>query len=209
MVVVVLLDVEVVDEVDVEDVDVDVVSDVVVVTPGHALVSSVQSARQLGNAPPAEPPGHVAPPRSVPSHCSGLSTTPLPQRDGAVVVVTVVLVDVAIDVLVTVDVATVDDVDVLVEVVVATVHSPFVPHASQQLGTEPTQAVPPDGAWHWAGLFLMLHFAFPVRVVRQQVTAPGRPHVEREAQRVTSARQSAGRRPSATALATTAAAQRR
>jgi hypothetical protein len=207
MVVVVLLDVEVVDEVDVEDVEVEVVSDVVVVTPGHELVSSVQSARQIGKAPPAEPPGHVAPPRSAPSHCSPPSTTPLPQWGGAVVLVTVVVVLVVTDVVVTVVVATVVDVVVVVEVVVGRVHSPCVPQAAQQLGTVPTHAAPPDGARQRDALFLMLHFVFPLRVVRQQVTAPGRPQVDRDAQRATSARQSAGRRPSATAVAVTEAAQ--
>jgi hypothetical protein len=206
IVVVVLLDVDVVDDVEVEDVDVEVVSDVVVVTPGHVLVSSVQSARHVGKAPPAEPPGHVAPPRSMPSHCSAPSAMPLPHSGGAVVDVTVVLVELVVEVVATVVVTDVD-VDGVVDVVVGRAHSPPVPHAAQQLGTDPTQEAPPDGARHCAALFLMLHFVLPLRVVRQQVTAPGRPHVERDAQRATSARQSAGRRPSATAPAMTAAAQ--
>jgi hypothetical protein len=50
--------------------------------------------------------------------------------------------------------------------------------ASQQLGQVPMTAVPPLGARHLAALFLTAHLTLPLAVVRQQVTAPGRPQVD-------------------------------
>ena len=58
-------------------------------------------------------------------------------------------------------------------------------HASQQLGCVPTQALPPCGALHAPGLFMMLHFVVPPASVRQHVTAPGFPQVELAAQFMT------------------------
>ena len=50
--------------------------------------------------------------------------------------------------------------------------------ASQQLGTDPTHAVPPFGARQKSALLLMLHRVRPRESVRQQATEPGLPHVE-------------------------------
>jgi hypothetical protein len=52
--------------------------------------------------------------------------------------------------------------------------------ASQQLGTLPTQALPPGGGVHASGARFVLHFVAPLGLVRQQVTNPGLPQVERE-----------------------------
>ena len=74
--------------------------------------------------------------------------------------------------------------DVVVVVVVVVAHPPSV-QASQQLATSPTQADPPFGAPHFAGLLLIEQLVLPLFVVRQQVTKPDLPHVERAAQRLT------------------------
>jgi hypothetical protein len=58
---------------------------------------------------------------------------------------------------------------------------PEAVQASQQLANCPTQAVPPGGAMHFATLLFVLHFVLPVLVVRQQVTKPGLPQIERAA----------------------------
>jgi hypothetical protein len=65
------------------------------------------------------------------------------------------------------------------------------PQASQQLGIDPTQALPPVGAWQRASLDLTLQRVFPNASVRQHVTAPARPHVERVAQSTTRLRHAA------------------
>ena len=80
------------------------------------------------------------------------------------------------------------------------------PHASQQLGRSPTQAIPPRGGRHAAGLALMLHCCTPSAFVRQQVANPGRPHVDWAAQRLTLPRQAFGSVPALTAALATAAA---
>jgi len=64
-------------------------------------------------------------------------------------------------------------------------HRPPAPHASQQLGAEPTHAVPPIGPLHSSALSLILHLRLPSTCVRQQVTAPSRPQVDFVAQRTT------------------------
>ena len=65
--------------------------------------------------------------------------------------------------------------------------------------------LPPEGAVHSAALLMTLHLRVPSARVRQQVTEPGRPHVERTAQRTTGVRQCDRRRPArAAALATRA-----
>jgi hypothetical protein len=177
--------------VDVEDVVVVVVvvlvdaGTVVVLTPPQWLASMVQSGRQTRKPPAAEPPGQVAPQKSVPSHCSAPLQTPSPQTGGGVVVVVVVVV-----------------------VVDGTVQPPVASQASQQLATSPTHALPPRGARHVAALGLMLHLALPFAVVRQHVTAPGRPQVDFAAQRSTLEAQLAGSVPPETAVFTTAATQR-
>jgi len=65
-------------------------------------------------------------------------------------------------------------------VVVVVEHS-VVLQASQQLGVPPTHAMPPRGGRQAAALRLMLHLVSPRAFVRQQVTTPGRPHVDRRA----------------------------
>ncbi len=114
--------------------------------------------------------------------------TPSPQTGGGVVVVVVLVV--------------------VVVVVDGTVQPPLASQASQQLATSPTHALPPRGARHVAALGLTLHLALPFAVVRQQVTAPGRPQVDFAAQRSTLEAQLAGSVPPETAVFTTAATQR-
>ena len=81
--------------------------------------------------------------------------------------------------------------------------------ASQQLAYCPTHALPPLGALQRAALPTMLHVVLPLRLVRQHDTAPGRPHDDLLAQRVTLARQDDGRAAVATCCFTTSRAQRR
>jgi hypothetical protein len=75
--------------------------------------------------------------------------------------------------------------------------------ASQHWGKEPTHALPPLGALHLLGSFLMEHRVLPFRVVRQQVTEPTRPHVDLPVQLRASRAQSAGRLPSWTSSSIT------
>jgi len=98
--------------------------------------------------------------------------------------VVVVLVDGQVVSVVPASVVEVADDEVVVVVVVVVAQPPAV-HASQQLATWPTHAEPPLGAAHFAELLLIEHFVVPLPVVRQQVTAPGLPHVERAAHRLT------------------------
>src|SRR5437762_1161191 len=121
---------------------------------------------------------------------------------GAVVVVVgggaavvVVLADVVVVVAAAVDVVVLEDVvdDAIVVLVVTVVvvsggsdvvvlvgegHVPPAPHASQQLGTWPTHAMPPGGASHPAALCLMLQLAVPLACVRQPVTKPVLPQTD-------------------------------
>jgi hypothetical protein len=181
-------------EVDVEVVgvgEVVAVVDVVGVTV-QWLKSMMHVGRQTRNAPPAEPPGHVAPPKSEPSHCSPGSRTPLPHRDGGPVVDVVLVVVVLL----------------VVEVVVGTTQPPDGSQASQQLESVPMQALPPRGGMHDAALDLTRHFLRPLAVTRQHVTVPGRPQVDFAAQRETAERHAGERRPVAMATPATAVAQR-
>jgi hypothetical protein len=73
---------------------------------------------------------------------------------------------------------------VVVLVVVVVTAQPVAPQASQQLVADPTHACPPPGARQDARR-LMVHFAGPPGFVRQQVTVPGLPQVERDAHRRT------------------------
>jgi hypothetical protein len=73
----------------------------------------------------------------------------------------------------------VDDVVVVVE------RHPAAPQASQQLGTDAPHALPPFGATQRAALRLTEHEVMPELRVRQQATEPGLPHVDLEAQRLT------------------------
>jgi len=77
------------------------------------------------------------------------------------------------------------------------------PHASQQLGTDPTNAVPPLGGLQAAALCLIEQVVLPAASVRQQVTAPGKPQVDCEAQDTTASRHSSRSSPSATASSAT------
>src|SRR5439155_347339 len=86
-------------------------------------------------------------------------------------------------------------------------HVPPAPHASQQLGTWPTHAVPPCGALHSAALCLMLHFAVPRASVRQQVTESFLPQTDFAAHRITESRQACRSEPLWTAASATWATQ--
>jgi hypothetical protein len=84
--------------------------------------------------------------------------------------------------------------DVLVVVLVLVVLEvevahPLAPQASQQLSKTPVHAPPPRGALQRSGARTIEHLVLPFACVRQHVAAPGRPHVEREAQRTTVPRQ--------------------
>jgi hypothetical protein len=81
---------------------------------------------------------------------------------------------------------------------------PVAVHASQQLGCTPTHAVPPLGALHAAALLFVEHFV-TVPFVRQQVTKPALPHVERAAHLTTAPLQFAGSVWAATAALATPA----
>jgi hypothetical protein len=54
-------------------------------------------------------------------------------------------------------------------------------HALQQLDVVPTHACPPFGALHLSALDLVEHFSLPRALMRQHVTNPGFPQVERAA----------------------------
>ena len=103
----------------------------------------------------------------------------------------------------------VEVVDVLVvvdvEVVLGTQSPP--PHASQQLDTGPTHAVPAFGARQRAASFFTLQRSRPAALVRQQVTAPARPQVDRAAQRFTAPLHAARSCPEPTRTLSTAEAQ--
>ena len=86
-------------------------------------------------------------------------------------------------------------------------HEPPGPHASQQLGTDPTHAVPRGGALQNAAALLIEQLVWPLRLVRQQVTKPGLPHVDCAAQRVTSSLHSDRSDPFLTAASATCATQ--
>jgi len=93
---------------------------------------------------------------------------------------------VVVDVVVVVEAATV--VVVVLVVLVVVVAHPLGPHASQQLGFVPIV----DGGLQRVGSRLTLQCTLPSESVRQQVTKPGLPHVERDAQRTTLALQPRG-----------------
>ena len=118
---------------------------------------------------------------------------PLPQTG---TVVLVVLVDVELVVVELVEL-------VLVELVVA-VAQPPASQASQQLGTLP--AHPPVARQRTTEL-LMVQRGWSCWI-RQQVVAPGRPHVDRRAQRSAGRRHSRGKRIPATRARRTPAAHR-
>jgi hypothetical protein len=80
-------------------------------------------------------------------------------------------------------------------------------HPVQQLANMLVQAVPPVGGWHSPSLDLIEHLVWPLLSVRQQVTAPGRPQVDRSAHSTTFPRQSWGKRCAFARCFATAAAQ--
>ena len=71
------------------------------------------------------------------------------------------------------------------DVVVVVVRQPPEPQASQQLGTGALHTPPPFGATQRAVLRTTEHEVVPELRVRQQATEPGLPHVDLEAQRLT------------------------
>ena len=81
------------------------------------------------------------------------------------------------------------------------------PHESQQLAAVPAQACPPLGALHWLAFDLIEHFTLPRLSTRQQVMAPGLPHVEFAAQWTTSPVHWLGRSPEAASSFATWATQ--
>src|SRR5438094_5161289 len=81
------------------------------------------------------------------------------------------------------------------------------PQASQQLGADPTDAVPPVGALQSAAVLVIEHVVCPLLSVVQQVTKPGLPQVECAAQEITVSSHSGRSDPSATAAAATASTQ--
>jgi hypothetical protein len=93
-----------------------------------------------------------------------------------------VVVVVPLPVVVVVELVVVTVVDVVVVDVVA---QPLAVQASQQLSRRPVQARPSRGGRQWAASRLIEQRVTPCRFVRQQVTAPARPQVERAAQRCT------------------------
>ena len=101
----------------------------------------------------------------------------------------------------------------MVAVVLVTVRTVVVvllagaPHASQQLGADPTNAVPPRGGLQAPALRLIVQVVLPVASVRQQVTAPGMPQVDCDAQDTTASSHSSRSSPSATASSATLATQ--
>jgi len=80
--------------------------------------------------------------------------------------------------------------------------------ASQQLERCPTHAVPFLGGLQSAALLLVLHLVVPVALVRQQVTKPGFPQVDRAAQSFTARLQSFDSVPAFTAALARRVAQR-
>jgi len=114
---------------------------------------------------------------------------PLPQS-------VVVVVEVVVLVLIVV-------VEVLVVVVVVLGH-PLGPQASQQLGLAPMVA----GGLQRVASRRMLQWIFPTESVRQQVTKPGLPQVERAAQRTTLDLQGRGSRNASTSPLATPATHR-
>jgi hypothetical protein len=66
-------------------------------------------------------------------------------------------------------------------VVVVVVPPQPASHALQQLDVVPTHACPPFGALHLSALDLVEHFSLPRALMRQHVTNPGFPQVERAA----------------------------
>jgi len=95
----------------------------------------------------------------------------------------------------------------VVVVVPPEIHVPSAAHASQQLDCDPTHAVPPCGGLQSSSRCLILHIVWPCSSVRQQVTKPGLPQVDRAAQRTTASLHSCRSDPSFTAASARCATQ--
>ena len=96
--------------------------------------------------------------------------------------------------------------DVVVVLVPPEMHEPSA-HASQQLGSDPTHAVPSCGALQSLSLCLMLHFVWPCSSVRQQATKSGLPQVDCAAQCTTASLHSWRSDPSLVAASATCCTQ--
>ena len=96
---------------------------------------------------------------------------------------------------------------VVVVVLTGAPHVPPGPHASQQLGTDPTHAVPPGGGSQADSLLLIEQLVLPLLLVRQQVTKPGLPQVDRDSQDITAPEHGGRSDPSSTASSVTISTQ--
>jgi hypothetical protein len=129
------------------------------------------------------------------SHVFGASQVPSPQFAGIVEVDVLVVLVLVVELLVD---------DVVGTVVVVGTTQPPAPHASQQLGTAPTQ---PPSAMQRTAVRFVRHFVTPF-LVRQHVTRSARPHVDFAAHWMTFRRQTAGNPPAVTDALTIVRAQR-
>jgi hypothetical protein len=93
-----------------------------------------------------------------------------------------------------------------VVVVVPPAHEPSA-HASQQLGTDPTHAVPPRGALQSCPAGLIEQVVLPVASVWQQVTKPGLPQVDCAAHCITAPLHCGRSDPFSTAACVTSSTQ--
>src|SRR5437762_3022236 len=96
---------------------------------------------------------------------------------------------------------------VVVVVLTGAPHVPPGPHASQQLGTDPTHAVPPGGGSQADSLLLIEQLVLPLLLVRQQVTKPGLPQVDRDSQDITAPEHGGRSDPFSTASSVTISTQ--
>src|SRR5437867_2128947 len=96
---------------------------------------------------------------------------------------------------------------VVVVVLPGAPHVPPGPHASQQLGTDPTHAVPPGGGSQADSLLLIEQLVLPLLLVRQQVTKPGLPQVDCASQLITAPEHGGRSDPFSTASSVTISTQ--
>src|SRR5437016_6678155 len=96
---------------------------------------------------------------------------------------------------------------VVVVVLPGAPHVPPGPHASQQLGTDPTHAVPPRGGLQADSLLLIEQLVLPSLSVRQQVTKPGLPQVDCASQLITAPEHGGRSDPFSTASSVTISTQ--
>ena len=97
---------------------------------------------------------------------------------------------------------------VVVVVLVVELAQPEVPQASQQLVNPTTQALPLRGPLHEDAPDSIWQLVAPAGSVRQQVTAPGLPQVDRDAHRRTRLMHLRGSKPSRLRCFATPATQR-